>query len=192
MVLKRYGKEATLDQIKAKTKTKWFHYKDKDIGMTAPDMVAKALGHFGVPADLKYGSLDRLKHYVNQNKPPIVLVRSSYWTWHYVVVIGYDEENIIVADPGGGERLVMPTAHFVGAWSFATDMRGVYMAGTCGTCGGDGNWLPFMAGPIGKCEVCQGTGTKDDLLVLALRIAEIHPNTMIVPNAAAPSVASPR
>ncbi len=182
MLLTRYGKEVTLDQVKEKTITKWFSYDGHDIGMTSPDMIPVALKNFGVPASTKYGNLEKLKYYINQRRPPMVLVRSGYWTWHWIVVIGYDEQNIIVADPGSGIRRVMPSAAFVGAWTFNTDMRGDRMAGACQACGGDGQWLPFEAGPLNRCELCQGTGFKDDLLILALRLAEVHARTMIVPD----------
>lgn len=186
MLLTRYGNEVTLDQVKTQTATKWFTHDDKDIGMTSPDMIPSALNHFGVPASTKYGNIDKLKYYVNQRRPPLVLVRSSYWTWHWVVVIGYDEENIIIADPGDGAREVLPQEHFVGSWDFHTNMRGERMNADCEWCGGEGRWLSIELGPLTRCEFCQGTGSKEDLLVLSLRLAEVHPRTMIVPKLALP------
>jgi ABC-type bacteriocin/lantibiotic exporter with double-glycine peptidase domain len=123
MVLNRYGKDVTLDEVKAKTKTQWLKYKGKSIGMTSPEYIAVALRHFGVSAKQRRGYVRRLKHYVGRNHPCVVLLRSGEYTWHYVVVIGYDEERIYVADPGSGRR-EMKIEHFEGAWKFETNMRG--------------------------------------------------------------------
>lgn len=124
MLLKYYGKHVTVAQVEEKTRTKWFKWKGEDIGMTSPDYIEIAMRHFGVPTKMQRGSLNNLKHYVSQGRPCIVNVRSSETTWHYVVVIGYTKEQMILADPGDGTRFVIPVDHFVGCWSFKTDMDG--------------------------------------------------------------------
>jgi len=92
--------------------------------MTAPDYIPVILKEYGVSAKLRYGRLGKVKHYVSQDRPVIVLLRSGYQTWHYVVVIGYDAEKIIVADPGYGQIEEMPNDHFFMAWDFSGDMDG--------------------------------------------------------------------
>lgn len=125
MLLKYYGnKTLTLDQVKAKSKTHWFNYGDEPIGMTAPDVLASALDKLGLPSTMMKGDVSQLKKFISQDRPPIVLVRSGEYTWHYVVAIGYDKDNIIVADPGWGMRRTLKNEHFHGTWSFATDMTG--------------------------------------------------------------------
>lgn len=149
MLLNRYGRNVTVQQVKHKTKTQWFTHEGKAIGMTSPEYIPIALNHFGVPAKMRRGYLNRLKHYVSQDRPCIVLLRSGNQYWHYVVVIGYDQNSVLVADPGSGHREQINNEAFVGSWSFNTDMR--------------------------------GNETKNELLVEALRMAEVHPYTMIVP-----------
>jgi len=124
MVLQRYGKDVTLTEVKEKTKTQWFQYEGKSIGMTSPEYIPIALGHFGVSARYRRGYVGRLKHYVSQDRPCIVLLRSGEYTWHYVVVVGYDEKYIYVADPGTGRREKMKVLHFEASWKFEANMRG--------------------------------------------------------------------
>lgn len=182
MLLKTYGKDVTLKDVKGKTKTQWFKWNGEPVGMTSPDLIATALTKFGVKSKMSRGNLEQIKYYVSQNRPPIVMLRSGNVYWHYVVVIGYDKKNIIVADPGSGKREVMKTEHFVGAWTFRTDMDGKDMTVKCETCKGSGRWLEFDLGPLSRCEVCDGTGRSPDLLVFLLKVGEVYPNTMIVPS----------
>ncbi len=182
MLLKTYGKDATIDKVKAKTKTQWFKWNGAAIGMTSPEMLVVAMNHFGVKSKMKKGNLDQLKYYVSQNRPPVVLVRSGRLLWHYVIVIGYNEKQIIIADPASGKREVMPVEHFIGCWSFRTDMDGKDMTVKCKTCKGTGHWMEYDLGPLSRCEVCDGTGKSPDLIVFLLRVGEVYPNTMIVPS----------
>jgi predicted double-glycine peptidase len=187
MLLKTYGKDVTLKDVKGKTKTQWFKWKGEPVGMTSPDMIASALTKLGVKSRMKRGNLNQIKYYVSQNRPPIVLLRSGNVYWHYVVVIGYDKNNIIVADPGSGKREVMKVEHFVGAWTFRTDMDGKDMTVKCETCKGTGHWMKFDLGPLSRCEICDGTGRSPDLLVFLLKVGEVYPNTLIVPSINTPS-----
>lgn len=181
MVLKYYKKDVTRQVVETETKTEWFTYNGQRIGMTAPDYVARALKRLGVPARMELGNLEKLKFYVSANKPVIVLLRSGQYTWHYVVVVGYDESKITIADPGGGIRWNMTNEHFIGSWKFITDMSGEDTLGDCPVCGGSGKWFGVDLGPITICDICSGTGKQPDYLSAALAAAEVRPLTMIVP-----------
>jgi hypothetical protein len=180
MLLKKYGKDVTLDDVKSQTKTEWIQYGDEPIGMTSPEYIPVALGHFGLSSKNLRGDLNRLKYFVSKKRPVIVLLRSGKQTWHYVVVIGYTEDTIITADPGPGKRKEIKNEYFLGAWSFTHDMYGRNTQDDCSICGGTGRWLSNF-GPFDHCEICSGTGKSVDYLVELLRLAEVYPRTMIVP-----------
>lgn len=182
MLLRKYGKNVTVEEVKDQTKTQWFTHNDEPIGMTSPEYIAVAMNHFGVKSQMMRGDINQLKHYVSQNRPTIVLLRSGKQYWHYVVVVGFDKENIIIADPGWGKRRVLPLEYFLGAWNFTTDMEGLSTASTCPTCDGSGSWTKWELGPLATCPTCDGSGNVPDVLALLLKSAEVHPRTMIVPS----------
>lgn len=182
MVLHAYGVAATLGDVKSRTKTEWFTYGGQPVGMTSPEYVSKALTGLGVPADLRKGDLDELKHHVSQNKPVIALMRSGKTTWHYAVVTGFDEGHVVLADPGPGGQRVMTTADFLGAWDFTHDMYGVPASDPCKMCDGSGKWLDVEFGPLTLCDVCGGSGRAVDPLAAMLFTAEVYPNLMVVPD----------
>ena len=181
MVLKRYGKDVELDAVKSKTKTEWFKYGRQPVGMTSPDMIPVAMKEFGVPARLRYGTVDQLKYFVSTNRPVIVLVRSGQTTWHYVVVVGYTKDDLTTADPGSGQIEKISLKNFLGAWDFTTDMHGNSTFAECRFCKGSGKVTNIEAGPLTTCPLCEGKGTSPDVLVGLLQVAEVHPKTMIVP-----------
>jgi len=181
MVLNRYGIDVKLNDVESKTKTEWFHYGRKPVGMTSPEFIASAMTHFGVSAKLKRGSIAELKYYVSTGKPVIVLVRSGQTTWHYVVVVGYTKEIIIIANPSSGKVEMMKAKHFIGSWEFTMDMSGNDMSVECAFCKGSGKITNINAGPLTTCPLCDGHGTSPDVLASLLKSAEVHPKTMIVP-----------
>jgi len=126
MLLNFYGEEVKVSKVKSKTKTKWFSYKGEEVGMTSPDYIAVALSYYGVYSVVRKSDLDHVKLYVSENRPPICLIRSSNATWHYVIVVGYNDadETISLADPAGGCIIMMSQYDFVEAWSFSRDMFG--------------------------------------------------------------------
>lgn len=124
MILRHYGKEVTVEQVKALTKTVWFTHRSQDIGMTSPDYLPVAMNKLGVPSQMKYGNIDTLKHYVAQGRPCIALVRSGERLWHYIVIRGFTPDKVLVADPSGGELYDMDIDKFVGCWSWDADMDG--------------------------------------------------------------------
>ena len=182
MVLQCYGVWVSVDEVKNKTKTQWFKHNGKPIGMTSPEYLPVAMTHFSVKSKMTRGDLNRLKYFVSQNKPVIVLLRSGKQYWHYVVVIGYDKSNVIIADPGWGKRRVLPEEHFLGSWNFTTDMQGNPTASVCPSCKGDGRWTDSQWGPLSICPTCDGSGNIPDVLSGLLKTAEVHPHTMIVPS----------
>ena len=127
MLLHYLDKPIDVPQAKKIANTVWLTYHGKEIGMTLPKGIAAILQSTGVPAQVKHGNIELLKYHISKNKPPIVLIRSGYKTWHYVVAIGYTKDSIIVADPGGGIIETMPQQRFVGAWKFTHDMSGEKM-----------------------------------------------------------------
>lgn len=180
MVLKSRGISTTLDQVKSETKTEWIVYGDKHLGMTSPDYIPRAMNAFGLPAKMRSGQLHHVKHYVGKGDPVIVLLRSGKLTWHYVVVVGYDEKTITVADPGYGDLRVMSVQDFESAWQFTSDMRGRPTVSPCGVCDGTGRWISFDIGPLSICEICSGSGNRVDYVGALVSTADVSPRTMIV------------
>ena len=129
MVINWYGKEATVQSCKAQARSKWFEYNGAEVGMTLPDYITFCLRSHGIPAKLESGNIHKLKYYVSEKRPPIVLLRSGDRYWHYVVVTGYGENKIVIADPGGGRREEMDEKIFLGSWDFSCDMQGKEVAG---------------------------------------------------------------
>lgn len=129
MVLRYYGHDVDIDAIKIKTRTQWFSYKGEAVGMTAPSFVQTSLKHFGLPAKTYRTDIDRVKYFVSQYRPPILLVRSGWKTWHYVVVVGYDKNNMVLADPGYGKLRSISCEKLENAWAFTSDLRGTDFRG---------------------------------------------------------------
>lgn len=181
MLLEKYGKIVSLEDVKNHAKTQWFHHNNEPVGMTSPELLNYAIKKLGVDSELKNGKIDDIKYYVSQKRPPIVLLRSSRNTWHYVLVIGYTEEKIIIADPAIGAKSEIKTNDFLGAWDFLTDMSGRPASSTCLVCSGTGRWVSVQFGPLSICEICGGSGLQPDYLGLLLKAADIYPRTLIVP-----------
>lgn len=181
MVLKHYGKDATLEDIKKEAKTQWFNYKGEPVGMTSPDYLAKSLTRLGLPCKQMHGDIRMIKHFISKKRPVIVLVRSGPTTWHYMVAIGYTPDEMVFAEPGSGGRFVTTTQQFEDCWRFKSDMHGRSIKTTCPICGGSGKMFDMDFGPINRCDLCGGTGEQPDYLRNLLLSADVYPNTMIVP-----------
>lgn len=179
MILHYYSKDVTLDEVKKEAMTEWFRFNDgTNFGMTAPDALRVALHKFGIKSRVRRGNIGELKRYISQDIPVIVLVRSSNTTWHYCVAYGYNEEEITLGDPGYGHTRVIPTERFANCWRFSHDMNGKKCKFECPACNGEGKYVGVI-----QCDICSGKGSLDPL-VLALRAADIHSFTMIVPEKA--------
>lgn len=124
MLLRYYGRTVTVEEVKTKTQTTWFNYKGKPVGATLPHQLKTALDAFDFDNSITQSNLDQLKYCVSQNRPPIVLLRSGKRLMHWVVVIGYDAECVVLADPGDGSQYPMDSDVFLHAWNFSGDMNG--------------------------------------------------------------------
>lgn len=181
MVLKYFHINQSIETIKEKAHTQWFHYKTALVGMSTPEYLQQALAECGLPCHLKQGRREDIVAAINAKKPPVLLLRSGKQYWHYVVAIGYTEKTIVLADPGGGQLTVLSWSVFEDAWNFSRDMDGVDTREQCPVCGGDGHISPWP-GQLGYCDFCAGQGKVMDLYCIALEFAEVQGNTMILPD----------
>ena len=124
MLLDFYGLGVSVDEAKRMTRTVWYSFGDRDIVMTAPALIVRAIGSLGLIPRLGQGSLVELKKTISVGRPCIVLVRSGEWAWHYVLVCGYDEEYVFFANPSSGEVEGLAAADFCAAWAWNSDLRG--------------------------------------------------------------------
>lgn len=178
MVLDRYGRKVTIEEVATQSKTKWFTHQGESVGMTVPEYAVRSMKIFGIPCRLTRGSIGLLKFHVSHNRPIICLLRSGLTTWHYVVVIGFTKEKIVIANPSGGIREELPVENFESSWSFSTDMDGEKVIKKCPRCDhGKVRWLGI---PL-DCDLCGGSGNEPDYLRSLLSSADVWPNTMIVP-----------
>lgn len=176
MILRYYSKNVTLDEVKKLTYTEWIKFQDgTNFGMTAPDSIRQALHQSGVPANLRRGNIYELKKSISEGKPVIVLLRSGQETWHYCVVISYDDEGFNLADPGYKEARFINKQQFINSWQFTHNMSGTKCGYECAICKGTGKYYGVL-----QCDACAGKGTLDPL-VFGLRAIEVYKNTMIVP-----------
>ena len=71
---------------------------------TSPIELRKALNELEVSAHWYTGqTLDDVRRYIRNNRPPILLLRLSNTGYHWVVAVGYDtrQNEILIADPKG-------------------------------------------------------------------------------------------
>lgn len=179
MVLKYYGQDLTLNEIRKQTKTDLYVRNGVEIGGTIPKHMEVALDRFGVSAYIETCDIEKLKWYVSQGRPPCAMVRSGTRYWHWVVVTGYTKDTIITSDPVG-ERVEMPIEQFKNAWNFTSDLYGRDMTIKCPICGGDGLMWDW-AGPFNKCDVCGGSGCLPDLWWFLVEMGEAKGHIVIVP-----------
>ena len=181
MVLNYYDKHHSLDEIRTQTKTDWIVNSNVEIGGTTVEYIEKALDHFEVPSDLSKGTVEDLKKYVARGTPPIILLRSGAGPyWHYVVVIGYTETEITIADPSGRiSSYEIP--RFERAWGFTHNLySGDNVTYKCFACGGDGRILD-LPDPFGKCDICAGTGEIQDLYLVMMKLGEQGTFLLVAP-----------
>jgi predicted double-glycine peptidase len=180
MLLQKYGKNLKLEEIRKKTKTDYYVKDDVRIGGTTPKYMEIALNFFDVSAKMMTIDINDLKWYVSQNRPPVALVRSDDKYWHWIVVIGYTKDEIIMADPGGGKRKVLSIEKFENAWNFTSDLSGTNLTKNCPVCNGSGKINNL--GPFGICDWCGGSGRVPDWYWILVELGEVKGYIVIVPN----------
>lgn len=91
------------------------------------------LKEWNLETTISFSNFEELENYVIQKQPVIVLLWTgelSYWDskkyldyLHTVVVIGYNDENILVNDPAFSEYpKIIPINEFLEAWSYSQQM----------------------------------------------------------------------
>ncbi|MYA69501.1 T9SS type A sorting domain-containing protein [Candidatus Poribacteria bacterium] len=71
---------------------------------TSPSELRQALNESGVSAHWYTNrTLDDVRRYIKENRPPIMLLRLSNTGYHWVVAVGYDTrwDEFLIADPNG-------------------------------------------------------------------------------------------
>lgn len=178
MSLLYYKKDVSLNDVIKKTKTQWFLHKGNPIGMTEPFSIVRTLKDYGFRPKVIFGDISTIKYYISQDKPVIVLVRSGKKLWHYMVAIGYNDKDMIFADPANGEERFVSFNDFANSWSFRTDLHGNFLGQKCYLCKGRG-FLSIKGKRFSLCDICGGQG-KIDYLISFMKTCEVSPNTMIV------------
>lgn len=157
MILQYLNIENDFDKVYKLTYTKWFDSENKKIGMTFPDLIVNCFDHYKIKSHIKSQSdINFIKSNITKNKPPIVLVRSSKLTWHYMTAIGYNENNLIFSNPSTGEYEEVNQEVFLNSWNYLGDYHGNNYFKKC-VCNNGFYFLNL------KCDVCQGSGRIPDI-----------------------------
>jgi len=125
ILLKYYGIDAGIGVIKDRAWT-------DENGMTMPSALEGAMETYGLPmkrhAEM---SINDVVSLIRQDRPPILLVRSSAATWHYVVATGFDPETrkIQIVSPnlrfnGGTKERWLDADDLDRAWRGRGDLHG--------------------------------------------------------------------
>ena len=96
---------------------------------TWPSEMRQALNGLGVPSHwYEWGDdpFGRLRQYVDENRPPCILLRYKAVKYHWVVVVGYNTtiDAYLIADPGhevNGSFRWISGEQLDAAWGFKTD-----------------------------------------------------------------------
>ena len=199
MVLAYYGIPAGVSSLKTAAGTRWIQVGNFDFGMSLPFGLVRALNQKGLPSQMaRMGDgLQSVRNLIDQNRPPILLVRSGPETWHYIVVIGYDpvRDFYRIVDPAG-DRPTIPGATLDLGWTFNGNYRtGQRYRVRCWMCGGSGRvgGFSYFGGQLKstgeRCPTCLGSGNLDG----PRRIVEsvVSARTLIMPHRA-PAGTRPR
>jgi predicted double-glycine peptidase len=62
------------------------------------------------------GNLNKLKKELANHRLPIVHLVMSDGQGHYMVVVGYDDDNVYLSDPGTGKIIKYGIPFFLGVW----------------------------------------------------------------------------
>jgi hypothetical protein len=127
MLLDHYGIHEEILDVKQRTGTVLISYYEKEIGVTFPYKITETLNSYGLKVRQKVGTLAELKNQISKNHPCIVLLRSHNCGWHYLIVVGYNQEYMILADPGDGYLKVMQQDTFNYCWNWEESIYEEYV-----------------------------------------------------------------
>ena len=110
MVLEYYGKIKTEKELKKKTRATYFNG-------TKPEEIVKVARKFGLKAKYsKNNSIKDLRYAIMRKNPPIISWFSPDSGSHFSVVIGFEKNEIIIADPDIGKIRKMNIKDFSDRW----------------------------------------------------------------------------
>jgi hypothetical protein len=89
---------------------------DRRAGGIADDVLVRAIAQRGWRALRITGSVDALRARVHDGQPVIVLVADRRDTYHYLVVTGVTDDQIVVHDPSWGPSRSIERNEFVRLW----------------------------------------------------------------------------
>jgi hypothetical protein len=112
MVLRYWGDRAT-------TPTDFAGLVDARAGGIRPDDLVVALRDRGWRTHAFAGTAADLAHHLQRRRPVVVLVATGTDRFHYVVVVGWHRDQVIVHDPRRGSFRVEPWAAFDASWAAA-------------------------------------------------------------------------
>lgn len=164
MVLRYYGKSAGIGPLKTACGTRFysgpnFGGQRISVGLTLPAGIERGLERYGVSASVQRGNMQSVMNAIDQNRPPILLLRSGRDTWHYVVAVAYYDggSRIQIHDPGTGQSRTLFARDIQRGW----DYSGTYTGGDipnprCDVCAGSGR--VNAPNPNLQCPTCRGSG----------------------------------
>ena len=85
-------------------------------GIRGSDLI-RALGERGFETSAFEGDAARVQAALAARRPPVALIEDRPGRFHYVVVVGWRDDRVIVHDPARAPFRVLPAAAFVRAWS---------------------------------------------------------------------------
>ena len=118
MLLNYYGINAGIGPLKTKAGTTWWDSGGMKVGLTHPANLRDAIVKSGLNVNwYGQGNVATLVNFINAGRPVIVLVRAGRATWHYAVVVGFqnDGQKLLLADPAGGQLWWIQRGNFEGA-----------------------------------------------------------------------------
>jgi hypothetical protein len=144
----------------------------------AADVLTRAIVSRGWRTDRAPSSLDELREHLESRQPIIVLIADRRDLYHYVVVVGLDDEAVIVHDPSWGPFRAVKRSTFESLWSAARYWSLVVLPGETRVASADDSVAASTEPALESTEACavmlrqaiqdvavQGLATADDLLL---------------------------
>jgi len=144
----------------------------------AADVLTRAIVSRGWRTDRAPSSLDELREHLESRQPIIVLIADRRDLYHYVVVVGMDDDAVIVHDPSWGPFRAVNRSAFDSLWSAARHWSLVILPSDTRVASADDSNAALTESAIESTDACsamlnqaiqdvtvQGVASADDLLL---------------------------